>query len=290
MTNGVINVKMSIIVDFHNINNEKTKQNKVKFSITKPTFLKKKDSIYTIRVQQKGNFKKMEKNKFAREQIMIDCYTPNEEKDFSISGEENSKYMLQSPANLIDVANKIRCMYEITVDEKKQTRYSCSTTKIGKLLTLATWIHAVSLWGATFNLFVENIISKRCGSTLEGLTLGIGNKDFTTGTDICAIIPDEFITLQPLEKNYLTDLVFFVFQNFGAYESYMLGNYINAYKPTNNENTIISIEDFCGSYVSKNQAYAKKLEEATDQSKLLKPLSFYIQKWTKEVMQYNGQN
>lgn len=179
--------------------------------------------------------------------------------------------------SLMFAAKYLATLYENTYDDDKNPKYSCSTTKLGKLLTLAAWIHSIT---ASENriLFSREIISKRCGTTFRGLTDELSNVDFTVGKDTNSRIEPSEIRIDKNINDYLRRLLLFVFQVFGAYESYCLGFYINEYKPQANENMPISIDDFYKQYEPNDSKYKNNLNSLASTSSL-DALSSYIKEW-----------
>lgn len=173
-----------------------------------------------------------------------------------------------------DMAKALISLYKKAVDSDGKCLYSCSTTKISKLLTLAEWIYAASNDGD--DLFKEKIIKRKCGTSISGLAYEIGSRDFTEGendnnqrmeTEISNIVfPDSDLP----ESQKL--LLKYIFIEFGAYKATALGEYINIYSSDVSENDEVITNDVLAKYgnVAYNSDFnLQKLDDYVEKYKTL---------------------
>ncbi len=120
-------------------------------------------------------------------------------------------------------------LYKNTTNSEGK-HYACSNVKLGKLLTLASFLQACTSDNNDTQLLDENIIALDCGMTINNIDyIILGYHGEVEECDVInpAYISDVQCGLGIVHKNLLR----FVFENFGAFPQRKIGLYLNEYKP-----------------------------------------------------------
>lgn len=143
--------------------------------------------------------------------------------------------MLSAEANLIEAAN-----YLIQLFYRTNQQYSCSQTKIGKLLSIAAFVCARQ----NRQLLNESIYKyDGCGTTIYELRFVIDRDVYIRSSysdqetiikdealvpldDVRLSIPIKYLKTASLSKDVMT-IIEDVFKHFGAYSAYSIGKQLN---------------------------------------------------------------
>lgn len=120
-------------------------------------------------------------------------------------------------------------LYKNTSNSKGK-HYACSNVKLGKLLTLASFLQACISDNNDTQLLDENIIALSCGMTINNIDFIV--IDYQGEIDECsAIKPEQISDVQCGLDKEIKKLLHFVFENFGAFSQRKLGLYLDEYRP-----------------------------------------------------------
>lgn len=203
-------------------------------------------------------------NHSGKIKIWMEAYTGNINENMSLSDMEkevidgisqhkdagSKKYIFITSlhANLKDCA-----LYLTKLFYKTGKKYSCSQTKLGKLLSIAAFVCA----RRREKLFDENIYKyDDCGTAIKGLLLYFDRERYVLykysdeRTKICdclfdeSLVPDELRNIQE-PSDYIKSIIDDVFINFGAYNARDLGcclNPIVLHEGVTNSDNIIDLQ------------------------------------------------
>lgn len=119
-------------------------------------------------------------------------------------------------------------LYKNTTNSEGK-HYACSNVKLGKLLTLASFLQACIADNNDTQLLDENIIALNCGMTINNIDFIV--LDYQGEIDECsAIKPEQISDVQCRLCKVHEMLLRFVFANFGAFPQRKLGLYLDKYK------------------------------------------------------------
>lgn len=148
--------------------------------------------------------------------------------------------------------------YLIKLYESTREKYRCTTTKLGKLLSIAAFICAKS----KIRLFNDDIITQNCGTTLSR----ISNKyDYT-------IIDSPLEATEPIDKNEIIynvdsvlstrikDLLLDIFLRFGKYPARDMGQNIDSFKAQILQGNTVDIHMTC-EYFNTGSNVGNELEQ-----------------------------
>ena len=153
------------------------------------------------------------------------------ERTAMISAKEAAKYLFE--------------LYDSMLDDNGKHLYTCSTVKLGKLLTIASFLYACDPSKPEQILLDEDLISLNCGATINNIDFFASFYSYKDGKDSKCVIKRASVDniLCNTETPY-HDLLKFVFCKFAAYPQYLLGKLIDYYKPANiKEYDTIHIDD-----------------------------------------------
>lgn len=189
---------------------------------------------------------------------MIEVCLEMNEKLSSVKNELDCNNLENNALEELNVSLREATYYLIQFFYKTNKKYSCTQTKLGKLLSVLAFKYAIN----GIKLFNETIYRYPpcCGTYIKELSM-IANKDIYVrdinqdNTDKTSAVDDEFDECVEIPERYKSIRTLTVsikkeikslFREFGAYPANELGSLLNPIveKVVNNENDVIDLSKF----------------------------------------------